>query len=245
MNRMPWAPVLALLVATTAGAASVNPLGGGLSGGYGSAFNPATQQLFFAEQYSGEVSRFDLSNNTVTTVHTGLVGPSGLAMFSNYVYITTRDGRLFKGAPGSNTRSEVTNGLGMPQQLVIDANNATAYVIESANGDLWKVNLWGGQKTATPTGLSGAIGLAMSADFQTAYITDAVRLVKLDLGTGALTEVINGLDHAFFLEWADDARTALYVTERTSPGRVRRIDLSTTPATITLVANVPSLSASV
>jgi hypothetical protein len=245
MKVMPWVSVLALLVTTTAGAASVNPLGGGLSGGVGSAFNPATQQLFFAEQYSGEVSRFDVGNNTITTVHTGLVGPSGLAMFGGYVYITTRDGRLFKGAPNMNTRSEVTNGLGMPQQLVIDTNNATAYVIDGANGILWKVNLWGGQKTAIDTPLTGAIGLAMSADFQTAYITDAVRLMKLDLGTGALTEVINGLDHAFYLEWADDARTALYVTERTSPGRVRRVDLSTSPASIALVANVPNLSASV
>ncbi|WP_224249451.1 YncE family protein [Hyalangium gracile] len=250
MKVLRLAAALALFIATGASAATVTTLATGLGGGYGSAFNPTTQQLFFTEYSAGEVSRFDVATGTVTTVHTGIPGPLGVDILyvsgSFYPYVTTGDGRLFKTAPGSPTHNEVTNGLGTPHQIVIDSANAVGYIADSSSGTLWKVNLFGGQKTPIATGLTSAVGLAMSADFQTAYISDGTRLVKFDLKTLARTTLVPGLDRAYRLAWANDARTALYVAERTSPiGRIRRIDLATTPASSALVADVPSYASSV
>src|SRR3954463_4137847 len=116
-----------LLLAATANAATVTAVATNLSGGTGSAFNPITQQLFFTEYSSGELSRYDLGTGILNTIHTGFVGPMGVALHDNYyAYVTTRDGRLFKAAPNSPTHTEVTNGLGMPQQIVIDSPNAMA-----------------------------------------------------------------------------------------------------------------------
>ncbi len=235
-----WASALALLVATGASAASVNPLAGGLSGGTGSAFNPNTQQLFITEQNSGELSRFDVATNTLATVHTGLFYPVSVALLDNtYAYVTSRDGRLYKCALNANTHSELLTGLGLPWQIAIDSPSATAYVTNANTGNLWKVSLWGASKTLVTTGLTRAWGVAMSADAQTAYITDGSRLMRFNLATQALTEVATGIDGITTLEWADDARSALYVVD-TATSRVRRVDLSTSPATVSHVAYLPA-----
>lgn len=240
MRLTPWASALVLLVATVASATTVNPLASGLSGGTATAFNPNTQQLFFTEMNSGELSRFEVATNTVTTVHTGLFYPLSVALLDNtYAYVTTRDGRIFKCALNANTHSELMTGLGLPWQMVIDSPSATAYVTDANTGNLWKVSLLGVTKTLIPTGLTNAWGLAMSADFQTAYITDGTRLMKFNLATHTLTEVATGFNGITTLEWADDARSALYVVENRY-SRVSRVDLSTSPATVSLLANVPA-----
>ncbi|WP_224369587.1 hypothetical protein [Hyalangium versicolor] len=250
MKVLTWASALALLVATAASGATVTTVATGLVGGHGSAFNPATQELFFTEYLSDKLSRFDVATGTVTTIHTGLGEPLAVDILyvsgTYYPYVATRDGRVFKCAPHSSTHTEVTNGLSTPRQMVIDSANAVAYISDSGTTGIWKVNLYGGQKTLIPTGLTSLIGLAMSADFQTAYLTDSSRLLKFDLKTQTLTTLVSRLRSPAGLAWANDAKTALYVVEGDSTtSRVRRIDLATTPAGNTLVADVPSPASSV
>ncbi len=238
---------LGVLAAASAQGASVTPLAAGLGNGMGSAYHPTQNKLFFTECATGELSRFDPGNNTVAVIHTGFVCPTGVAMWPNqtFGYVTTRDGNLWKASTGSNTHTLVASGLGVPMQVALDTSNGIAYTIDAASGTLWKVSVWGGPKVAIATGLTTGYGLLMSPDFKTAYLSEPTRVVRLDLQSGILTNVVTGLSFAQQLEWANDDRSALYVTDRGGGSKVLRVDLTVTPATTTLVANVPPNVASV
>jgi hypothetical protein len=131
-----------------------------------------------------------------------------------------------------------SNGMTAPQQMVLDEPHGVAYVVEyAAAGRLLKVSLATGAQTVLLTGLNYAVGLAMSADGQTAYISEqgTGTVTGYALPGGARTVLATGLGQPFFLTWSDDAQTTLYVTERSAANAVVAVGV-TTPATQNVIA---------
>lgn len=240
--RKIFAPILpilfVLLTAVAAHAATVTTVAAGLSAAIGQDYSATENAIYFVEWNSGELSKLNLATNTVTTVQTGFVQPESVALFPGYplAYVTTRDGKLWKCSTTSNARSLVASGLGAPHALVIDPMAFVAYVTDFSGGNLWRVNLGGGAHTAILAGLSNPLGLLLSADFKTAYVAEPNRILQIDLIHPARVPLVTGLTNAFFMDWANDARTAIYYVERDPANRVSLLDVPTRSASP--IANV-------
>jgi hypothetical protein len=120
-----------------------------------------------------------------------------------------------------------------PQQFFLDETHHAAYVVEYApSGRLWRVDLNTGAKVAVLSNLQNAVGVVLTADLQTAYISeqttgaDGGRVSRFDLGTGARQGVVTGLTAPFFLTWLDPDQTTLLVAERDPANRVTAIDVA-------------------
>jgi len=174
---------------------------------------------------------------------TGYQQPEDVAASADgiHAYVVERPGNLLKVplANANRTPSMIfSNGMNAPQQMVLDEPHGVAYVVEyAASGRLLKVSLANGQQTVLLTGLNYAVGLAMSADGQTAYISEqgTGTVTGYALPGGAKTVLATGLGQPFFLTWSDDTQTTLYVTERNAANAVVAIGV-TTPATQTVLA---------
>jgi sugar lactone lactonase YvrE len=236
-----------LAVAGAAQAAVVTPVLSGVSGAIGQAVDPVTQQIYWVEFNTGIMHRLDPFSLTDTPIANGFTNPEDLALYPGQplAYVTTRDGKLWKVATNSNTKSLVTSGLGAPHQIVLDPANFVAYTVDFSGGNLYRVALGGGSTTPLVTGLSNPIGLLMSPDFKTAYVAEPNRILEIQLPSLATNVVVSGLTSSFFMDWADDSHSAIYVAERDPANRVTRVDLSVSPSTTSLIAAVPLRPSSV
>jgi DNA-binding beta-propeller fold protein YncE len=237
---------LAVALAGTASAATaapvVTPYVAGLNVGTGMAYHPTNQHVYYLEAGAGKLSKVNTANGVVTTIQTGLVHPDDVALWpnANIAYITTRVGELWRASTTSNARSLVASGLGIPLQLVLDPANMAAYTVDYGSGTLWKVDLLGGTKTSMVSGLSSPRGLLMSTDFKTAFITESTRLVSVDLVTQQVTEIVGSLVNPWYMTWAADDHSAIYLVDRDPGNRLHRIDLSVSPAALNAIVPLPA-----
>jgi len=159
-----------------------------------------------------------------------------------HAYVVERPGNMLKVPLANANRTPAmifSNGMNAPQQMVLDEPHGVAYVVEyAATGRLLKISLANGQQTVLLTGLNYAVGLAMSADGQTAYISEQGpgTVTGYALPGGAKTVLATGLGQPFFLTWSDDTQSTLYVTERSAANAVVAIGVAT-PPTKTVVAS--------
>jgi hypothetical protein len=171
-------------------------------------------------------------------------------------YITERSGDLVRVSLSSPNRADATlvvAGLNVPHQIVLDEANNVAYVVQFANPGLVRIDLSSGSPTPTPvlTSLQNAIGLQMSADFSTAYITEQLsngrgQLDRFNLSNGNETVLASSSQAPLFmLSWTSSSRTALLVTERDPANKVWYVDVTRFPAALQPVANVPGRPSSV
>jgi hypothetical protein len=141
-----------------------------------------------------------------------------------HAYVIERTGDLVQVDLSSANRSVATvvaSGMSSPQQLFLDENAGVAYTVEYApSGSLWRIDLATGTKTAVLSGLENAVGLTLSNDRLSAYISeqttgpDLGRVSRFQLSTGQRTGLATGLTAPFFLTWADSTETTLYCPER-------------------------------
>jgi sugar lactone lactonase YvrE len=245
-GRARWAAGLAVaasLLTTAAQAAPVvTPYVPGLSVGTGMAYHPTNHHVYFLEATTGRMAKVSTANGAVTLIQTGLVHPDDIALWpgANIAYITTRVGELWRASTISNARSLVTSGLGIPLELVLDPGNHAAYTVDIASGTLWRVHVQSGNQTAMVTGLNDPRGLLMSADFKTAFSTEANRLISVDLQTQQVTELVGSLVNPWYMDWAADDHGAIYLVDRDPGNRLHRVDLSTVPATVQAIVPLPS-----
>ena len=149
-------------------------------------------------------------------------------------YVTERSGDLVRVALASANRASATvvaSGMTAPQQMFLDETNHAAYVVEfAASGRLWRVDLTSGTKAAVLSGLENAVGVVLSSDLQSAYVSEQAasggRVSRFDLGTGTRHEIVTGLTAPFFLTWLDADQTTLLVAERDPANRVTAIDVT-------------------
>ncbi len=230
----------------------------GLGGVIGCKYIQSTNQLVFVEFARGNVSAIDLATKSYHVLGTGYTQPEDIAVTADgkTAYITERSGDLVRVSLSSANRASatvVTSGLNSPQQLALDEAHSNAYVVEFASpGRLLRVNLVTGVKTALVSSLQNAIGVLVSADLSSAYVTQQTSTGKGTLTRYDLTSSNSTLLHTsataalFFMTWADASESALLVTERDPANLVWRVDLTTSPVTVTsLATGVPYRPSSV
>lgn len=226
----------------------------GVQGGVGVALDEINNQLYYVEYAAGTLKRINLPplcgipttaacSTTIVTIGDGLSHPEDIALdlANHQAYVTTRDdpgtGGLWRidipadpvTSPGVKTL--VTFNLGAPQQLVLNLPSNKAYTVGYDDGRLREINLTTGAKLPVVTGLSHPVGLAITSNQSTAYVTEQdapPRVSRIDLTTNTyLGTVVDGLTAPFFLDWADLSENALYVVERDPGNRISRVDLTT------------------
>ena len=234
------------------------PVATGLGGAIGCKYIQSTNQLVFVEWDRGNVSAIDLATKSYHVLGTGYTQPEDIAVTADgkTAYITERSGDLVRVSLSSANRSSatvVTSGLNSPQQMALDEAHSNAYVVEFASpGRLLRVNLVTGVKTALVSSLQNAIGVLLSADLSSAYVTQQTStskgtLTRYDLASSSGTLLYTSATAPlFFLTWADPSESALLVTERDPANQVWRVDLTTSPVTVaSLVTGVPAQPSSV
>ena len=118
-------------------------------------------------------------------------------------------------------------------------------------GRILRIDLVSGAQTVLFDAVANGIGLALSADGNTAWVTEQpsdadTRLVRVDLATRNKSVVLPGLTAAFFLRWVDASRSALYLVERDPANAVRSVDVTTGAISSRVVASgLPSRPSSV
>ena len=187
---------------------------------------------------------------------TGYTHPEDLVLSNDghHAYVTERGGHLLRVNLAHANRSQaqmISTGMTAPHQIVLDEDRGHAYVVEYARpGRMIRIDLATGGQTTLLSGLDGAIGLALTADLQFAYITEQTangkgRLSRVEIGSGRREVLTDGLTAPFFLTWLDASEDSLLLTERDPVHRVTMIDVSQSPVGITHLSNAPFRPSSV
>ena len=234
------------------------PLATNLGGAIGSAYIAAQDRLIFVE-YSGNLSSIDNVNSSPSyhVLGTGYTTPEGIAVASDgrTAYVTERTGTLLRvdlTNAGRGAATPIASGMTAPQQVALDERNGYVYVVEFANpGRLLRIDLGTGTQTAVISNIVSGIGLLLSPDGSVAYVTEQRSdgrgdIVRINLTTGDSVVLATSATAPFFhLTWATAAANAIFVTERDPANNVWLLDLTTTPAALRLVSQVPSRPSSV
>src|SRR5262249_35135461 len=107
---------------------------------------------------------------------------------------------------------------------------------------LIRVRLSDGHQTPVANGLVNVRGLLMTSDRRFAYVSeDTGRVRRFDLVTNTSVEIAHGIGGPRYMTWADAGESVILVpAPNPNPGIVLKIDLTTTPATVTeIAANTP------
>lgn len=168
---------------------------------------------------------------------TGYTNPEDVKASADgaHAYVTERSGDLVRVALANANRpmaTVVASGMTAPQQFFLDETHHTAYAVEYApSGHLWRIDLTSGTKVAALSNLTNAVGVVLSADLQSAYISeqttgpDGGRVSRFDLASGTRHGLVTNLTAPFFLSWLDTAESQLLVAERDPANRVTAIDV--------------------
>ncbi len=187
---------------------------------------------------------------------TGYTNPEDVKASADgaHAYVTERSGDLVKVALANANRPMATvicSGMTAPQQMFLDETHGTAYIVEyAAAGNLWRVDLTSGAKDAVLSNLDHAVGVVLSSDLQSAYISeqttgpDGGRVSRFELSSGTRHGLVTGLTAPFFLTWLDAAETSLFVAERDPANRVTLIDVASATSHV-VASGLPSRPSSV
>ena len=227
--------------------ATITPIHSGLGGAIGCDYQVSRNRLVFVE-YSGKLSSIDLATGAYHVLGTGYHEPEDVKLSADgsFAYVTERGGTLARVEMAHPDRTAPTThvisaGMTAPQQIALDHDRLHAYVVEYASpGRLFRIDLAtpGFPRTIVASGLHNAVGVAVSRDLSYAYVSEQTpgQVVEITLSTGHRNVIATGLVGPFFLTWADDSESALYVAERDPANRITRINLTSTPATHAVVA---------
>ncbi|HEY2963643.1 MAG TPA: YncE family protein [Pyrinomonadaceae bacterium] len=208
----------------------------------GGAYIPSLNRLVFVEFASGNLSAIDLITNDYIVLGRGYETPEDVVVTANgqVAYVTERTGALLRvpltGNANRANATVVSKGMTAPSQIALDEAGGKAYVVEyddfSGNGRLLSIDLDGptaGTQTVLATGLDQAVGLLLTEDISTAYVSEqgsAGRILRIDLATGKSAVVAEKIPAIFFLRWANAAQDAILVVQRDPINSLVRVDLN-------------------
>jgi hypothetical protein len=225
----------------------------GVGAAIGCDYVPSSQRIVFVEFY-GSVAAFDVAAGSYAVLGRNYSNPEDIVVEpAGTALVSERAGTVVRVDLANADRGQATEvvpgsfGLREPQQLALRPDGQRAWVVEYTYGGqpgrLLELDL-----ASTPAGvtikladLDRAVGLAVTADGSTAYVSEQTgtgRIRRVDLTTGTTSVVAQGLPAPFFLRWADAAQAALLVALRDPVNQVRRLDLSATPPATSLVLSV-------
>ena len=223
----------------------------GMDGVVGGAYNVSTNQLFFVE-FDGEFHRLNVATHADTLIGTGyqLLEHIALSRDGRHAYVTERGstagaGSLLKVDLLNANRVHATvvaTGMTAPHQIVLDEDRSQAYVVEFAPaGRLLRIDLTTGTKTSIIGGLQGAVGLAITTARDFAYVSEQTggRITRIRLADGHREVITTGLTAPFFVNFLGSGESQLITTERDPANHVTIVNIASSPATVTRIANVP------
>lgn len=167
---------------------------------------------------------------------TGYTNPESIVVQSDgsHAFVSERSGDIVRISLQSAARASatvVTGGLTAPQQITLNAAQNVLYAVEYASpGRLLAIDVTtNGTRTVT-SALENAVGVAISADGNSAYVSEQSaaggRVREVNLQTGAISDVASGFTAPFMLAFLDSAKERLAVVERDPANRIAVIDLS-------------------
>lgn len=156
--------------------------------------------VYLADTYNHKVKK--IAGGSVTTIASGLLYPSGLALYGNTLYISdTGNNAIKKVSKNGGTVSTVSGSVTVPEKIAVSSNGGFLYVADSGEHKVKKINIGSGAaeviagsgdnayKEGTGTGASfqNVVGVALDASANTLYVTDGDgfddKLRKINLGT--------------------------------------------------------------
>ncbi|MCF4122802.1 hypothetical protein L1785_17635 [Antribacter sp. KLBMP9083] len=147
-------------------------------------------------------------------------------------------GRVSAVDPATGVLSVLGSGYLQPEDVVATGDGSTLYVSERG-GALLKADPSAADRanaSVVVDGLGALHQLALVPD-ESAVLTvehgPGGRLLRIDLGSGAVGVVASGLDHAVGLA-LDDTATVAYVTEQGSGGRLLAVDVASGAVSVLL-----------
>ncbi len=224
------------------------PIGPALDGAVGCDSLTGSSRVYFVE-FDGEIDYINIVTGQLTYVGSGYGHLEDIALSSDgrHAYVTEREGNLLKVDLQNGERINaqvIATGMTAPHQISLDEAHNRAFIVEFApSGRLLQVNLAAHTWSVVVSGLQSAVGLAVTSDLSTAYVTEQTggKLTRVNLLTRTKSTIHTGLNAPFFLTWFGTAETSLITTERDPFNNVLRIDISTVVPTVThLASGVPT-----
>jgi M6 family metalloprotease-like protein len=223
---------------------AVTRVASGLNGAIGSAQIPNQDLIAFVE-WTGQLLVWDAAAQVVKKIGADWLQPESIVVADDgsTAYVTERGGEVLKVDLGMADRANaqmLVSGLDEPHQLALSADRTALFVVEfGASGRLLRIDLGTNEIKEIAGGLERAIGLVLSPDGTAAYVTEQAasggRLTKIDIETGIIIVLLNGLIAPFFLTWADglpdgqgnplSAGTHLLLAERDPANRISVVNL--------------------
>ena len=222
---------------TNAGFSVLKELGGAI----GCSYVPSLNKLIFVE-FDGKLSEFDVTSDEYKILGTGYTNPEDIVVTAagDTAYITERSGTLLRVDLTRNTDREnavvISEGMTAPHQIALDEEGGQAYVVEyddlKRSGRLLRIPLTGpmrGNQITLAEGLDQAVGLLVTNDLTTAYVSEQAnggRLIRIDLATGNSEIVVTDLRSIFMLRWANAEQDTILATQREFENLLIRISLN-------------------
>ena len=213
----------------------------GFSDAVGSAYRLTSDLLYVADAGSGHIETVNAHTHVKTTVGTGYNAPSDveLSIDGLHAYVTENPGTLLRVSLTNMNRAAATvvaSGLNGVDQVALDEAHGFAYVCEFTGGHIQRVNLTSGVKSVAAT-IATPRGVLVTDDGRFLYVsTDAGTITRFDLTTNTHVTIASGLNAPRHLTWADAGESTILFPQRNPTPRVRKADLTTTPATVTTLA---------
>jgi hypothetical protein len=175
---------------------------------------------------------------TITDILSGLPGAGGCDFRSSTseLFYVEYSGNFSKTNPLSPVHTVIGTGYTNPEDIELSADGVHAYITERS-GDLVKVSLSTPSRASATVIASGMVApqqMALDEAHDAAYVVEYAptgHLYQINLTGSTKTPIPVTLNNAVGVAITSDRQYA-YVTEQTSPGRIRKIRLSDGFATI-------------
>jgi hypothetical protein len=213
----------------------------GFDDALGCCYRLSTDQLYVTDAGAAlNISTVNAHTHVKTVVGSGYGGPTDIELSVDgiHAYVADSPGELLLLSLSNMNRSAATvvvSGFSGVDQIALDEAHGFAYVVESA-GNIWQVNLSTLAKKIVAT-VFGPRGVLVTSDGRFLYVSgDSDTITRFDLVANTNVVIASGLSAPRHLTWADAGESVILFPQPNPTGTVLKVDLTTTPATVTAIA---------
>ena len=208
--------------------------------GTGSDYRQLTDQLIYVESGSLTISAVTAHTHVKTLLGSGYAGPSDIALSNDglHAYVADSPGTLLR-LPLTNLNraaaTVVASGLDHMDQIALDEAHGVCYTAAYGGSHIQKVNLSTGAATAVAN-VANARGVLITSDGRFLYVSsDDGMIRRWDFSNGTSSVIASGLGGPRHMTWADAGQSVILVPVPNPAGTVMKVDITTTPATVTAI----------
>lgn len=212
----------------------------GFADAVGCAYRQDHDQLIVVDAGAGTITAVNTHTHVKTLLGSGYNAPSDIVLSADgvHAYVTENPGTLLRINLSSANRAAaavVASGLSGVDQVALDETRGLAYIAEFNAGQISRVNLATGAKTAVAS-VSTPRGVLVTGDGRFLYASsDAGTITRFDLVSNTNAVMATGLSAPRHLTWADAGETVILFPQPNPAGTVLKLDLTTTPPAFTAI----------